>query len=57
MTQFVAGHQRSRMLQQNPEEIQGLVLQFEAQSLLAKFVAIQIDLKEAEANDPSRSFY
>ena len=56
-TQFIAGHQCSGMLQQNPEQIQGLVLQFEAKSLLAEFVAIQIDFKEAEANYPGWSLY
>src|ERR1700681_3137966 len=49
--QIVASYQSSRMLQQDSQQTQGLVLQFEAQSLLTQFITIQIDLKQAKTDN------
>jgi len=45
------------MIQQNYQQLQGLVLQLEAQPLVAQFIVIEIDLKEAKANDPCGRYY
>ena len=55
--ELLSRHHRARFLDQRPQDLQRLGLQFDADALLAQFTGIDLELEHPEPDEQARVFH